>query len=33
VSGEGVVGIELHTTDRTRVGERVEIGGVTFTLA
>jgi len=32
VRGEGVDGVELHTTDRTRVGERVEIGGVIFTL-
>jgi hypothetical protein len=30
--GEGLDGVDLHTTDRARVGERAEIGGVVFTL-
>lgn len=30
VRGEGVDGVDLHVTDRTRVGERVAIGGVDF---
>jgi hypothetical protein len=32
VRGEGVDGVDLHATDRDRVGERVVIGGVVFTL-
>ena len=30
--GDGLDEVELVAADRTRVGERTEIGGVTFTL-